>query len=104
MQKQANAIDVRINIKMIDPRGVEGAGAANNSVHFVAFFQQQIGQVTSVLAGYAGDERLLHERRLALRQAMRVSKHFWIWRDGVASSLDFGTTRRSSLHSTRGVT
>jgi hypothetical protein len=55
MQEQANTIDVRVNVKMIDTRGVECAGAANNSMHLVAFFQQQIGQITSVLTGNAGN-------------------------------------------------
>src|SRR5712691_8942227 len=60
MQKQAHTIDMRIGIKVIDARGVEGAGAADYAVHFVAFFEQKIGQVTSILAGNAGNERFLH--------------------------------------------
>ena len=61
---------------MIDTGGIERASAANNSVYLIAFFQQQIGQITSVLAGNTGDEGAFHWRRLALKQAMRVSKHF----------------------------
>ena len=56
MEEQPDPVDVRVNIKMIDARGVECAGAADNSVHLVAFFDQQIGQITAVLAGNAGDE------------------------------------------------
>ena len=55
MQKHSDAVDVWIGIKMIDARSVERAGAANDAVDFVAFLQQQISQITSVLAGDAGD-------------------------------------------------
>jgi hypothetical protein len=37
-------------------------------VNFVAFLQQQICQITSVLAGNAGDQCLFHAQRLALKQ------------------------------------
>ena len=60
MQKHSHAVDVGIGVKMIDPRSVERAGAANDAVNFVPFLQQQIGQITSVLAGNAGNERPLH--------------------------------------------
>ena len=72
---------------MIDARRVECAGAANDAVDLVAFFQQQIGQVTSVLASYAGDERL----SLA---ASRFNKlplaHCESWRDRCCPVLDLG--------------
>jgi len=29
-------------------------------MHFVAFLEQQVGQITSVLAGDAGNERFFH--------------------------------------------
>jgi hypothetical protein len=45
---------------MIDTRGVERARAANDPVDFVAFLQQQISQITAILAGNAGDERPFH--------------------------------------------
>ncbi len=60
VQKHAHPVDVRIGIKMVDARSVKCAGAANDPVHFVAFLQQQIGQITTILAGDAGNERLLH--------------------------------------------
>ena len=60
MQEEAHAVDVRIGVKVIDPRGVEGARAADDAVDFVAFFQEQIREVGAVLAGDAGDERFFH--------------------------------------------
>ena len=60
MQKQSYAIDVRISVQMIDAGSVKCAGAANDPVHFVALLKQQIRQITSVLAGNAGDQRFLH--------------------------------------------
>src|SRR6266513_1307789 len=60
MQKKSNDVNVRIDIKMIDTRGVEGARPSNYSVHLVAFFQQQVGQITSILAGDPGDQRAFH--------------------------------------------
>jgi hypothetical protein len=60
MQKHADTIHVRVGVKMIDPRSVEGAGAANDAVDFVAFLKQQISQITSVLAGNASDQRPFH--------------------------------------------
>ena len=60
MQEHSNVIDVRIGIKVVDARGVECARTSNDPVHFVAFLQQQVGQITAILPGDAGNERLLH--------------------------------------------
>ena len=60
MQKHPDAVDVRVGVKMVNAGSVERAGAANDAVDLVAFFQQQFGQITSVLAGDAGDQRFLH--------------------------------------------
>ena len=45
---------------MIDTRSIERARAANDPVHFVTFLKEQIGEVTAILPGYAGNERPLH--------------------------------------------
>ena len=55
VQKHSNVVNVRIGVKMIDARSVERAGASDDPVDFVAFLQQQISQVTSVLPGDTGD-------------------------------------------------
>ena len=66
MQEHANTIDMTIGIQMIDARCVEGAGPANDAVHFVAFLQKEIGQITAVLSGDSGDQRFFHRTVLAL--------------------------------------
>src|SRR5207253_6358538 len=58
VQEQPHAVNVRIDIKMIDAGGVEGARPPDYSVNLVAFFQQQIGQITSILAGDPGDQEI----------------------------------------------
>ena len=66
---------MRIGVKMIDARSVEGARAPDDPVHFVAFPEQEIGKITSVLAGDAGDQRFFHERnncRAFLRNATEI--------------------------------
>jgi len=47
---------VGILVKVIDPGGVEAAGAAFDAVHGVALLQEQFGQIAAVLAGDAGDQ------------------------------------------------
>jgi hypothetical protein len=59
---------------MINSRGVERAGASNDSVDFVTLLEQQIRQITSVLARNAGDQCLFHSQRLALKQNVRTIK------------------------------
>jgi len=49
-------MDVRILVKMIDPLGVEGAGAPDDAVHFVTFFEEQFGEIGTVLTGDSCDE------------------------------------------------
>ena len=73
VQKHADTIDVRIGVKMIDARSVEGAGAPDDAVDFVVFLEQEIGQVTSVLPGNAGDQCSFHAEALALKQSVCAS-------------------------------
>src|SRR6266480_3491958 len=60
MKKHPHAVDVRISVEMIDPRSIEGARAANDPVDFVALFEQEIGEITSILACDPGNERFFH--------------------------------------------
>ena len=46
---------VRVAVEVVDAAGVEGAGAADDAVDFVAFGEQELGQIGAVLAGDAGD-------------------------------------------------
>ena len=73
MQKHSDAVDMWIGIKVVDARGVKCARAANDPVHFVALLKQQIGQITTILSGDAGNERPLHVV-LALAYRYRGSK------------------------------
>ena len=42
--------------------GIEGARPADDAVDFVTLLQQQIGEIRTVLAGDAGDERFFHDQ------------------------------------------
>ena len=44
MQEESHPIDMRISVKMIDPRSVEGAGAPDYPMDFVAFFEKKVGR------------------------------------------------------------
>ena len=57
MQLEPDVLVVRILIQVVNPVGVEQGGPALDTVHFVAFGQQQFGEVGTVLSGDASDER-----------------------------------------------
>src|SRR6266487_6481058 len=76
VEKHAYAIDVWIGIEVVYARGIECARAANDAVHLIALLKQEIGEITAILSGNAGNERLLHEPRLALKQTACTSKRF----------------------------
>jgi len=48
---------------MVDARSVKRTGTADDPVNFVALLKQQIGQITPVLAGNAGDKHSFHFRQ-----------------------------------------
>ena len=56
VQLEAGVFDVGVLVNVIDPLGVEQAGATLDAVHDVAFFEQEFGEVAAVLASDAGDE------------------------------------------------
>ncbi len=58
---------VRIAVEVVDPPGVERAGAADQPVDLVALLQEKLGEVRAVLAGDPGDQRL------RCRRAFRAS-------------------------------
>ena len=47
---------VRVFVEMIDAVGVEQRRTALDAVHRVAFFDQKLGQISTVLTGNAGDQ------------------------------------------------
>ena len=78
MKEQTHAVDVRVLVKMVDPRRVERARAADDAVDFVAFFQQQLREIRAVLAGDAGDECFFHKWDFVLtidRQVAESARH-----------------------------
>ncbi len=62
VEEEAAVRLVRVLVDVVDAAGVEGGGAADDAVDLVALGEQQLRQVAAVLAGDAGDERLLHTR------------------------------------------
>lgn len=57
MQNQLAIILVRVLIEMIDTLGVEERRPAFDTVHRIAFPDEEVGEVSTILAGNAGDER-----------------------------------------------
>ena len=55
VQEQLLFIDVVVAIKLVESRAFQRAAAAHNAMHFVALFEQQFGQVRTVLACDSGD-------------------------------------------------
>jgi len=56
VQAESGVIAMWIDIEVIHPLGVEGRGAALDAVDLVAFVQQELGEIGTVLAGDASDE------------------------------------------------
>jgi hypothetical protein len=51
---------VGVLVEVVDAVGVEGGCPAFDAVDFIAFFQQEFGEVGAVLAGDAGDQCFFH--------------------------------------------
>ncbi len=71
VEEEMHPVDVRIAVEVVDAAGVEGGGAADDPVDLVAFGEQQLGEVGTVLAGDAGDEGFFHASAQATRGATR---------------------------------
>jgi len=56
VQLEVGVLNVRVLVNVVDPLGIEGAGAALDAVHHVAFFKQELRKVGPVLAGDTGDQ------------------------------------------------
>jgi hypothetical protein len=52
---------MRIAVEVIDAARVEGRSAADHAVDFVAFGEQELGEIRSVLTRDTGDEGFFHE-------------------------------------------
>ena len=60
VEAEARVLDVRVFVNVVDTLGVEQRGAAFDAVDFIAFLEQEFGEVGSVLSGDAGDEGAFH--------------------------------------------
>jgi len=60
VKKEAHTVHMRIAVKVIDTAGIEGRGATDNTVDFVTFGEEQLGEIGTVLSGDASDQGFLH--------------------------------------------
>ena len=60
VQKKTSISAVRIFIDRFETFGVKRRGAADEAMHFVSFAEQKLGQIRTVLAGNASDQRFFH--------------------------------------------
>jgi len=74
VEAKPRAVLVRIHVEVLDPRRVEARGAAIDAVDFIALAEQKLRKVAAVLAGEAGDQRLLHVDRLPIGRAWSGSR------------------------------
>src|ERR1017187_5187007 len=60
VQKKTSISAVRIFIDRFETFGVERRGAPDEAMNFVSFAEQKLGQIRTVLAGDASDQRFFH--------------------------------------------
>jgi len=51
MEEKSGPGFMGINIQVIYPAGVKGAGSSQQPVHFITFCQEQLCKITAILAG-----------------------------------------------------
>ena len=68
MEEQPRLVGVRIGINLVEPAGVERARPADDAMHLVAFGQQQLRQIGTILSGNPRDKRALNHRDINIRQ------------------------------------
>ncbi len=59
MQNEVLVLHVWVLVDVVDTLGIEQGSATLDAVHLVAFFKEKLGEVGTVLAGDAGDQRFL---------------------------------------------
>jgi hypothetical protein len=59
VEEEAAAGVVRVLVDVVEPRGVEGRGTADEAVDLVALGEEELGEVRAILSCDAGDERFL---------------------------------------------
>ena len=81
MQGQPGAAEMGVVVEMVDAIGVEEAGAPHQAVDFVAFREQELGNIGAVLPGNAGDGALGHMSkvyRISIRSVIPGNSGFWV--------------------------
>src|SRR4051812_47121027 len=72
MQEEPAFTRVRIVVDAVQASGVEGAGAPDDSMHFVTFGQKEFREIRAVLSSDAGNERFFrHREREGLAKSRR---------------------------------
>ena len=56
-----DAFFVGVAVKVVNPGGVEGRGAAFDAVDLISLAEEEFGQVGTVLTGDAGDQGFFHD-------------------------------------------
>jgi hypothetical protein len=56
--------DEVLHVEVLDAARVEGGGAADDAVHLIALAEEEFGEIGTVLARDAGDERALFHVRV----------------------------------------
>src|SRR5260370_31375261 len=59
VQEHPRLARMRVVINGVEPACIEGAGPANDAMHLVTFGEEQLGQITAVLAGDARNQCFL---------------------------------------------
>ena len=70
VENETAVLGVRVLVEVVEARGVEAGGAADESVHLVALREKELGEVRAVLAGDAGDEGFLQREFLSVADAI----------------------------------
>ncbi len=60
MEAEPRVLHLGILVDVVDPLGVEERGTALDAVNFIAFVEQELGEVGSVLSGDSGDQCFFH--------------------------------------------
>ena len=60
VEKELNAVYVRVLVEVVYPLRIERRGAADYAVDFIALFEQQLREIAAVLPRNASDECFLH--------------------------------------------
>ncbi len=60
VKEKPGLVKMRVSIDVVDAPGIEGRGAADDAMDFVAFAEKQLRQIGAVLSCNAGNECAFH--------------------------------------------